>query len=290
MHKEHIRHGYALFSHSGIYLCKNGLEKQSKIGILIMSGGGHVKLFKKDEFLADELKYYFIKNKIQPGMKLPSERELAEQYGVQRATVRSAYRMLEEEGIIEIQERSGRYMGHERIVTDLRQIKSFSEKLNHIGIRTENKLLAFELIEVDKQLSGKIKLPIGTSLNKITRVRKVWWKEELLPILIEYAYVPESIADKLIKYDLEENSLFDILRNGYGRIPKREEQVIEIVYADEFEAKTLKVDKMTPLVLKDGITYDGEGNILQYIHAVMNKDWFSFEQRNEQIEQKMGAV
>lgn len=249
-----------------------------------------MKLLNKDEFLADELKYYFIKNNIQPGMKLPSERELAEQYGVQRATVRSAYRMLEEEGIIEIQERSGRYMGHERIVTDLRQIKSFSEKLNHIGMRIENKLLAFELVEVDKQLSGKIKLPIGTSLNKITRVRKVWWKEELLPILIEYAYVPESIADKLIKYDLEENSLFDILRNGYGRIPKREEQIIEIVYADEFEAKTLKVDKMTPLALKEGITYDGEGNILQYIHAVMNKDWVSFEQRNEQIEQKMGAV
>ena len=35
---------------------------------------------------------------------------MAEQYGVQRATVRDAYHILEREGIIEIRERSGRYI------------------------------------------------------------------------------------------------------------------------------------------------------------------------------------
>ena len=45
-----------------------------------------MKLMNKDEFIAYELKFYFMKNKLKEGEKLPSERDLAEQFGVQRAT------------------------------------------------------------------------------------------------------------------------------------------------------------------------------------------------------------
>jgi len=249
-----------------------------------------MKLLNKDEFLANELKFYMIQEKLKEGDKLPSERELAEKFGVQRDTVRSAYQILEEEGIIENRNRSGHYVGHGRICTDLRQIRSFSEKAHGLGMDSENKLLAFELVEADKNLSKKMKLPIGTVLNKITRVRKVMRNGEMISVAIEYSYIPEAMAEKLMKYDLEERSLFQILSQEYGRIPKREEQVVEIVYADEFEAKTLQVDKKTTLVMKEGITYDAQGNILQFLHAVMKKDWVVFEQNNERIRQKMEEV
>lgn len=249
-----------------------------------------MKLLNKDEFLANELRYYLIKEDIKYGDKLPTERELAEQYGVQRATVRSAYKILEEEGLIEIRGRSGRYMGHPRILVDLRQIKSFSKKLSDMGMRTENQMLVFELVEVDKALCKKIKLPLGTVLNKITRVRKVFLEKEVFPVAIEYAYVPEQVAKKLNKFDLEEQSLFEVLSQEYGRIPDREEQIIEIVYANEFESKVLQVNKMTELVMKEGITYDKNGEVIQFLHAVMKKEWMSFEQRNTQIEERMKEV
>ena len=92
----------------------------------------------------------FIERKYKEGDKLPSERELAEQFGVQRATIREAYHILEEEGIIEIRERSGRYMGHNRIKSNLQEIKSFKDKLNDIGLEVKNKLISFEIIELDK--------------------------------------------------------------------------------------------------------------------------------------------
>ncbi len=218
-----------------------------------------MKLLNKDEFIANEIKYMFIEKKYKEGDKLPSERELSEIYGVQRATIREAYYILEEEGIIEIRERSGRYMGHTRIKNNLQEIKSFSDKLSDIGME----------------------------VYKITRVRKIVREEEDFPIAIEYSYIPEVIADKLLKYDLEENSLFEILKTQYGRVPKKEDQVIEIVYANEFESKTLKVDQMTALIKKHGITYDEDGNILQYLHSVMNMDWVEFEKGNKKIEEKI---
>ena len=88
-----------------------------------------MKLMNKDEFIAYELKFYFMKNKLKEGEKLPSERDLAEQFGVQRATVRSAYKLLEDEGIIECRERSGNYIAHRRMISNLDRIRSFSEKL-----------------------------------------------------------------------------------------------------------------------------------------------------------------
>ena len=154
-------------------------------------------------------------------------------------------------------------------------------------MEVKNKLISFEIIELDKELYKKVKLPIGTSVYKITRVRKIVREEEDFPIAIEYSYIPEVIADKLLKYDLEENSLFEILKTQYGRVPKKEDQVIEIVYANEFESKTLKVDQMTALIKKHGITYDEDGNILQYLHSVMNMDWVEFEKGNKKIEEKI---
>ncbi|MFQ9516065.1 MAG: GntR family transcriptional regulator [Eubacterium sp.] len=246
-----------------------------------------MKLLNKDEFIANEIKYLFMEKKYKEGDKLPSERELSERYGVQRATVREAYHILEEEGIIEIRERSGRYMGHTRIKNNLQEIKSFSDKLSDIGMEVKNKLISFEIIELDKELYKKVKLPIGTAVYKITRIRNVIREEGTFPIAIEYSYIPEKVAEKLFKYDLEENSLFEILRMEYGKVPQKEDQVIEIVYANEFEARTLKVDQMTALIKKHGITYDKDGNILQYLHSVMNKDWVEFEKGNKKIEEKI---
>lgn len=244
-----------------------------------------MKLRNKDEALAEDIQLFFIKHHIQEGERLPTERELSEKYQVQRATVRSAYKILEREGIIEIKERSGRYMGHSRIPTNLNQVRSFSETTNDMGIQLENKLIQFELLEVDEAFSHKVKLPVGTTMYKLTRIRSIVREDGVLPIIIEYSYIPEAIAPKILKHDVEERSLFDILLTEYGKRPSREEQKIEIIYATELEARLLKVDQMTALVMKEGITYSQDHEVIQYVHVVMNKEWVVFEQKNPRIEQ-----
>lgn len=44
---------------------------------------------------------------LRPGARLPSTREIAEEFGVAKRTVMSAYRLLEAEGLVELRERSG---------------------------------------------------------------------------------------------------------------------------------------------------------------------------------------
>ena len=249
-----------------------------------------MKLLNKDEFLANEIKYYFLKKNYKEGDKLPSERELSEMFGSQRTTIRNAYSMLEEEGLIEIRDRSGRYMSHPRLRNNLFEIMSFSSMASNAGIVIKNKLYSFEVLEADKKLSKKMMLQLGTVVYKVARVRKVVREDFELPIAIEHSYIPEEQAPQLIRYNLEENSLFKILEDKYGKKPLRDIQNLEIVYATEFEAELLKVDLTTPLLRKYGITYDKDDNILQYINSVLNKDWVEFESVDSKIRKEIGEM
>ena len=211
-----------------------------------------MKLLNKDALIAREIKYYIMKEKLTEYMKLPAERELAERFQVQRATVRSALQMLVTEGVIEARERSGYYIRPQKIEEGLRGISSFSQKA----------------LECGKQLSNE-----GISL----------------PVALDYSYIPEQIAPKLMKYNLEERSLLEILKAEYQVVPARGEQIVEIVYANQEEAKVLQVSNMTPLVKKTGITYDADEQLIEYVFSIKRKDWVVFKQCNPLIDQKLGG-
>lgn len=52
--------------------------------------------------IVDQIKAAILAGQVQPGDRLPAERELAEEFGVSRVTVRDALRILEASGLIEI--------------------------------------------------------------------------------------------------------------------------------------------------------------------------------------------
>src|SRR3954454_22738188 len=64
---------------------------------------------KLSTLLADSITETILKNGMQPGDRLPPEREMREQFGVGRGTLREALRVLEAEGLITV--RSGPHGG-----------------------------------------------------------------------------------------------------------------------------------------------------------------------------------
>lgn len=70
----------------------------------------------------ERIQAFIVDQDIQPGQRLPSERELAELLAVSRVTVRQALKVLEDIGKIEIVHGSGTYLKavtHERLMRDL---------------------------------------------------------------------------------------------------------------------------------------------------------------------------
>jgi DNA-binding FadR family transcriptional regulator len=52
--------------------------------------------------VVDQIQEAFLEGRLQPGDALPAERELRETFGISRGTLREAFRVLEEKGLIEI--------------------------------------------------------------------------------------------------------------------------------------------------------------------------------------------
>src|SRR6201992_4299274 len=54
------------------------------------------------EIIVDQIRLLMREGQLKPGDRLPPERDLCEQFGVSRVTVREALRMLESSGLVEI--------------------------------------------------------------------------------------------------------------------------------------------------------------------------------------------
>ena len=121
--------------------------------------------------IANELKNMIEQENLKEGDKLPSERELCEKLNVQRLTLRSGLRILMQEGIIISKQRSGYYVNKPRIVKNVFHLESTSEAIFEQGLNMKIKILNIEKKETNKQLSTKLRLPLGTKVYCLQRLR-----------------------------------------------------------------------------------------------------------------------
>ena len=63
---------------------------------------GKVSIGRISETIVDQVRQLMRQGQLRPGDRLPAERDLCEQFGVSRVTVREALRMLESSGLVEI--------------------------------------------------------------------------------------------------------------------------------------------------------------------------------------------
>lgn len=88
-----------------------------------------------------------------PNDKLPSERDLIEEFGVSRPTIQKALSDLENERIIYRIPRQGSFVSDLRLRKSLNKLKSFAEDLRSTGDTPSTRLISFEIIEASDRKS-----------------------------------------------------------------------------------------------------------------------------------------
>ena len=85
--------------------------------------------------LADQVRQRISDGDWEPGHRLPSEQQLADEYGVSRATVRSALRRLAESGLLRVRQGAGTFVTSHRdgIRTGLQDLRSTSRIIAEQG-------------------------------------------------------------------------------------------------------------------------------------------------------------
>ena len=125
------------------------------------------------------LSYEVVKTSIQrriaeggwePGVRLPSERELVQEFGCARMTVHRALRELEAEGLIERRQGSGSYVAELHPISNLLQVRDIREefvrshpyeRLASLYESRHNLIEALRVCEAFTKLAASGKMPRG---------------------------------------------------------------------------------------------------------------------------------
>lgn len=102
------------------------------------------------EQIAGEIRDYIIKNQIQPGERLPTERELAEMLGVSRTSVREGIRLLETLQFLEVKPKRGITVKKLELSSLVRQLtqRILLEKNRFVELIEARRILEQELVKL----------------------------------------------------------------------------------------------------------------------------------------------
>lgn len=89
--------------------------------------------------LAETLRGRIMGGEFAPGARLPSEAQITEEYGVSRVTVRTAMKLLESQGLVDVRHGSGSYVCDfgGGIRAGLQELRSMSASIRDVGMTPE---------------------------------------------------------------------------------------------------------------------------------------------------------
>jgi GntR family transcriptional regulator len=232
-------------------------------------------LFKEEE-ISREIERQIQEERLKEGDRLPSERQLAESFGVQRDTVRCALEVLLKKGELVKVPRQGYYVAPRKIVLNIRDFSSVRKDVAGIGKKYKATVLGFERVSLDSEHSEVAGLPEGTICYQVLRLRS----DDDKPISVEKSYLPADHAPGLTKADVISKPSSSILKQKYGINLGSAQQKITQVYAAELEAALLKISKNEPLIRYEGIVYDKRGRVVEFFDNFIKIDCVEFRIRD----------
>lgn len=209
-----------------------------------------------------------------PHSRVPSERELSEQYRISRMTARQAIAELIQEGRLYTSAGKGTFVAEPKISQSMQSLTSFSEEMRARGLTPTTRLLRRELLPAGPVVAHRLRLAEQSPVVCLQRLRLA--NEE--PMALETAFLAFDGMERLLTLDLE-GSLYARLRQEFNIIPLEAFQEFEARLAQPHESTLLHIDEGAPVLILQRTTYDGAQRPFEYVQSVYRGDRYRFGAR-----------
>ena len=200
------------------------------------------------------------------GQCIDSERELSENYGVSRMTIRQALGELVQEGILVREKGKGTFVCEPKVKQ--KDMMSFSEIIKRTGRTLETKVVEFNKIPTPEDLTDTFSFE---EVYKINRNRIVDGE----CIANEIVYIPSDYCGFINEEKLK-GSLYNILEE-FGYSVEYSESSIKAVIMDETNKKIFGVEEQVPLLQINGKSINSDGKVLFVEEATYRSDKYILE-------------
>lgn len=215
-----------------------------------------------------------IQNEMHPGDALPSERDLAETYGLSRTTVRLAMSELEELGLVTRKHGKGTFVSNvSRDTTDLMGTYSFTDQMRSLGRVPHTEVIDFEVREASKFVAQNMDLRLGEAVFRMRRLRTA----DGVPMMLERTYMPVKVFEGLTQRMVESKSLYEIVEQDFRMKIKTAEEAFGARAARPDEARLLKIDEDAPVLHLVRTTYNSKNVVIEYTRSVARADMFEYK-------------
>lgn len=237
--------------------------------------------------IAAELRDAITEGRLKPGDKLPSERELAAEYGAARNTARDAVRFLIVEGLVQSQQGRGSFVrtapkwmrfGRRRYSRDMRTFDGlgpFGAEAAAQGKRPRVDVPSIERTKPPAEVAERLQIDTETDVVR----RENWYHADDEPVQVGVTYAPWSIVEgtplsnsadlgpKGIYGQFEDRGyVIDYIREEIAaRMPTRE------------EASRLRIPDGVPVIDLWHTGFDAERRPFETTRFVMRADYSALD-------------
>jgi GntR family transcriptional regulator len=220
--------------------------------------------------LAQELQRRIEAGLLKPGDLVPSERELADTYGISRMTVRQGLANLVSEGLLSRERGRGTFVTIPKIDKRLGSLTSFTEDMRSRGKRASSRVLSARMVLPTPRVVEGLKVPEGQMVALVERLRLA----DNEPVGIERAHLFFAGCEAVLERDLT-GSLYQILRSELGVFPTSAEERIEAGACSPHEAEVLGITRQTPVLLITRITLTQHQRPFEFVDSVYRGDRYA---------------
>lgn len=207
-------------------------------------------------------------NDLEAGAAVPSERELAEIYGVSRMTARQALNALKNDGLVYQERGIGTFVSKRKLDVHTRNLIGFTEEMKSRGLNPSSQLLLARREPAGQETAADLGIEVGEEVFHFQRLRLA----DDSPMAFEDAYLPAKRFSDLDEKDLEKQSLYKVLEEHYGIEIHHAEEILEATAATKEIAYHLGVKSKSPLLIVHRVVFSDANLAVEAVSTYYRAD------------------
>ncbi|MBW4675644.1 MAG: phosphonate metabolism transcriptional regulator PhnF [Desmonostoc geniculatum HA4340-LM1] len=199
------------------------------------------------------------------GGQLPTETKLAEQFAVNRHTIRQAIALLKNEGLLRVDRGRGTFVAAKIIRYPIGKRVRYNQTLKAQGWQARFQLLRTLEVTADIPVATGLEISYGEPVALIERLGLA--DEE--PISVGTGYFPlkrfpDLLEPKNIDILREKQSISQFLQQVYGCDHIRRSTCVSARLVQPHDAHWLALGLNQPILLAESVNVDQMGNVIEY--------------------------
>jgi GntR family transcriptional regulator len=189
---------------------------------------------------------------LEPGMRLPPERDLCQRLSISRATLRKALNQLVDDGVLYAEHGRGWFVAETASKGDWpNNLESFTETATRMGLLASSTVLRSEVTPANLDEAEELGIAPGIPMFHLDRIRMLGG----VPIALDTTTIASRLVPDIASWDFATDSFYRCLAEA-GVEPMRADSTIEAQEADAELARLLVLTVGKPLLVMRQLAVD----------------------------------